>query len=132
MEKPCLIPLKSLQKSLGIKDIDILEIYQLAGFKVKRFYMLYAENVNTIRGNHAHLNQRQILLNLHGESKVILTDKEGIALSFELGKEALFIPPSYWIELYMNEGSKIACFAEQSYQDLDTIADKNVFLRKNR
>lgn len=127
---PYIIKPHSIEVNNGQKEIDIFEIQKLAHFSVNRFYILYTEKNIANRGNHAHLNQRQILVNLEGKAKVTLISQSGKIHQFQLKDNALYIPAAYWIELKMSSYTKIACLAEQSYEDLKTIKDKSVFLKK--
>lgn len=127
-KKPTYCSFKSIKNEGGEKEIDVLEIEQEFSFSVKRIYFLYATHYDLVRGKHAHKNQKQILYKTKGRAKVLLLDNIGIEYSFALENQPLYIPENYWIELSMEKGTEIMCLAEQSYNDLQTITNKSVFL----
>lgn len=128
LRTPTYCTFKVIKNELQEREIDVFEVEQTLHFSIKRIYFLYANHKDLVRGNHAHKNQKQVLFRLKGGAKVKLINQEGIEQLFVLEDQPLYIPANHWIELYMEKGSQIMCLAEQSYQDLQTITNKSVFL----
>jgi len=119
-----------LNKSFTNEDfeIDFFELEQKLNFTAKRLYFLNTNSLPSTRGQHAHVNQNQIVLKLTGKATVLLTDKNGITQTWQLEKDLLYIPSNYWIEIKMAARSKILCLASLPYDQLNTIFDKDQFL----
>ena len=94
---------------------------------IKRMYVLSSRD-KTIRGNHAHLNQFQILILISGKARVTLTNSFGEVSDWELEIGPVFIPPKHWIELEMDTSSKVICLASSTYSKLKTVHNKIEFL----
>lgn len=128
LNTPTYCTFKVIKNALQEREIDVFEVEQTLNFNIKRVYFLYTSDKDLVRGNHAHKNQKQVLFRLKGGAKVKLTNHEGTEHLFVLENKPLFIPENHWIELSMEKDTQIMCLAEQSYQDLQTITNKLVFL----
>lgn len=117
-------------KSFASEDfeIDYFELEQKLNFTAGRLYFLNTFSLPSTRGQHAHVNQNQIIYKLAGKATVFLTDKNGITKTWQLDKNLLYIPSNYWIEIRMASHTKILCLASLPYDQLNTIFDKDQFL----
>ena len=119
---------------IQLKDIhlDEVEISVLDGveIEVKRIYTIRSKEKPSIRGNHAHFNQVQLLRLLHGKARLILTNKAGERFHFDLGKDYIYIPCMHWIELLLEPESNVLCLASKEYKDLKSTSNKEEFLTK--
>lgn len=129
-EHPILIEIQSINFPNDLVDIDVFNITRLCPFEVKRVYTINSNSKPSIRGNHAHKNQSQLLHLITGQANVILTNKSGETFEFELGSKSLFIPKNHWIEISLSPNSVLLCFAEQLYEDLESTVDKPDFLNQ--
>jgi hypothetical protein len=128
-DKPFFIPFqKNLIDEIGFEHW-IIDNMKIKNKFIERIYFLKSKE-KTIRGNHAHLNQFQILILVSGDASLILSDKNGTSTNWDLETAPVFIPENHWIELYMGENSNVLCLASSSYKDLKTLRDKNEFLLK--
>jgi hypothetical protein len=118
----------NLINDIGFEHL-ILDNLIIGGQQIQRIYFLNSRE-ETIRGNHAHLNQFQILILISGSAKLDLTDKNGIKTSWDLKKLPVFIPKNHWIELHMEEHTQVLCLASLTYDKLITVKNKQEFLDK--
>lgn len=110
-------------------EINFLELIKNLPFSAKRVYTLVTKNQKSKRGNHAHLNQDQLIMGVKGNSILKLTDKKGKIFEFNLDRKAVIVPKNHWIEIEMKPNSVLLCIASRNYVDLISNFDKNDFLR---
>jgi oxalate decarboxylase/phosphoglucose isomerase-like protein (cupin superfamily) len=110
-------------------NISVAEFFEKYNITIKRIYFIETDNNKSKRGNHAHINQDQILILQEGFAKLVLTNSNGKKIRLEINKTPLLVPAGYWIELFMSENTKIMCLASQTYKHLKSITDKSVFLK---
>jgi hypothetical protein len=113
-------------------NINVFELKDIIPFKVKRVYTIRTGSQDTIRGNHAHLNQHQVICMLKGTAKVELTNFKGQIHEFVLNKDALFIPQNHWIVIVPEQNSILISFASLPYNQLISVFDKQKFLSQNQ
>jgi hypothetical protein len=106
-----------------LDDLIVKEDY------IKRIYFLTSTQ-KTIRGNHAHLNQFQILILINGDAQLKLIDCKGATTEWNLDFGPVLIPKNYWIELNMAEFSKVLCLASSTHSELKSQYNMNNFLQK--
>jgi dTDP-4-dehydrorhamnose 3,5-epimerase-like enzyme len=129
---PQLIEIEKIDFEADGFSINAFELTKICPFEVKRVYTLISSDKTSIRGNHAHMNQSQMLYLLHGKAEMKLTDQSGAESHWIMSAKCLLVPSSYWIELSMAANTTILCFASQPYSDLETIFDKDVFLNSGK
>lgn len=114
-------------------DINIYEIFKFLNLSVKRFYFLKSRSKKSLRGGHAHMNQAQVFINIHGFANLKATNSNGHVFKFELNEseKPLYVPSNFWIELELMPHSKVLCLASESYSKLKSINDKTLFLKKD-
>jgi len=116
----------------SFRDKDVLlSVAQLPDipFEVKRYFWLTSVERETIRGEHAHLTSKQLLIAIQGEISVRLEDTQGVMYNFDLHSEneALYIPPMHWGRLVFKEGSVGLAFASDLFNKEDYIRDYHDF-----
>ncbi len=122
-----------INKELYFKDsnqlkIDVIEISKNDLFKVERVYFLSTNTHSHISGNHAHLNQAQILVLVKGNAKIKLINLNNKEYHFNIEERGLYVPDSHWIELTLEPESIVLCLASKSYIDLKSIHNLDEFL----
>lgn len=127
IDQPRYIPLKHLSEKGLDFNLAILDDLGEFNFVPKRFYILSAGEIAVTRGNHAHLNQVQVLYLLSGRAHLNLSNKEYEIFEFELNKNAVYIPPNYWIELAIQPQSSVLCFASESFAKVKTLKKRQEF-----
>ena len=126
-ERPKYIELNELNEaSIGF-SLSILDDLEQFIPSIRRLYFLASSFEPVVRGNHAHLNQHQILFLIEGKATLNLESVVGEKFSFKFDGRGILIPPKYWIELEMDSHSKVLCLASQAYCKLLSINKKEAF-----
>lgn len=99
-------------------------------FKINRVYYIYDTTPGTIRGKHAHMNLRQVLICLSGACTIECELPSGSKSAYRLDwpNKGLLIEGLVWRE--MKEFSKDAVLlvlASEHYDECDYIRDYNSF-----
>lgn len=132
----------SLQDKLKV-DFDVfrdergtLSVAQSSGknklpFAVQRVFWITEVPVNGHRGKHAHQSCWEVLVAVHGEFKVRITDGKERNEVFLLNNshEGLLIPPMMWCELYdFTSDAVCLCMASGNYDKDGYVSDYQEFL----
>lgn len=122
-----------IEKEIYYKDadqlkIDVIEISKQNLFKVERVYFLTTTDESHISGNHAHLNQSQLLVLIKGQATIKLINLKHEESFFTLEERGLYVPESHWIELTIAPHSIVLCLASKSYTELKSIHHLDEFL----
>jgi oxalate decarboxylase/phosphoglucose isomerase-like protein (cupin superfamily) len=129
MMTPTLIDIPKINFQDDDVFINIFELKGLIPFEVKRIYTIQVGEKESVRGNHAHLNQEQVIFILKGNALVELTDVFGKTYRLTTHDKAIYIPPRYWIVIKPSANSIILSFASLPYGELISIFDKQEFLK---
>lgn len=122
-----------ISKEIYFKDsdqlkIDVIEISKHNLFKVERVYLLSTTDQSHFSGNHAHLNQSQLLVLIKGQAEIKLINLQKEELFFTLEERGLYVPESHWIELTIAPHSIVLCLASKAYNELKSIYNLEEFL----
>lgn len=99
-------------------------------FNIKRIFYIYGCNEDTVRGGHANLNSKFLLICLTGSVK-IKTDDGKIVSEYTLDKPdiGLYISNMVWKEMYdFSQGSILLCLSSEIYNPDEYIKEYNKFL----
>lgn len=115
-------------KNKNTSSIDISSIVTKK-FDVKRIYYLYDNNINRIRGEHAHLDLYQLIIGLNSGFKIKIDDGSNHKIiNLNNSNFGLLIPPGIWRSLYdFKKDSVCLVFASEIYSENDYIRDYNEF-----
>jgi UDP-2-acetamido-3-amino-2,3-dideoxy-glucuronate N-acetyltransferase len=100
-------------------------------FRVERYFLVFNVPSREVRGEHAHREQHQFLVCVHGECRVIVDDgtfrEEIVMNSPTLG---LHIEPMVWATQYQyTPGTVLMVLASDIYRPADYIRDYKEFRR---
>ena len=115
-----------------IKDLNlnILENSQLVSLMdIERLFYLYDISLNSVRGEHAHINCKQFVIPLNGCFKIKIYDglNEKV-LNMSDSSIGLYIPSGIWVELYdFSPGSICFVLASENYDESDYIRNIDNF-----
>lgn len=107
-------------------NLVVIEGEQDIPFEIKRAFYIYNSNKNIVRGKHANIKTKFILVNVSGKSKVRIRDGKGneIVYCLNRAKTGLFIPEMVWKEMFdFSEDSVLLCLASEHYDDNEYIRD---------
>ena len=104
----------------GVRDVP---------FAIARIFYIYGVTPGAQRGDHAHVNCKQILACLNGSCEVTCDDglgKKTFALTSP--SRALYIPPGIWsAERFIAPSSVLLVFSDLVYDESDYIRDYGQF-----
>jgi len=103
-------------------------------FPIARVFYIQGVSVGGVRGDHAHINCKQVLVSAHGKCEVICDDGTRKA-TFELSSpdQAVYVPPPIWaFERFLTPGAVLVVFADVRYDETDYIRDYSEFQRYRR
>lgn len=95
-------------------------------FEIKRVFYIYGSDKDIVRGSHANLRTKFVLINVSGKSKVKIKDGLGNEIIYSLNrpKTGLYIPEMVWKEMYdFSEDSVLLCLASEHYDGSEYIRE---------
>ena len=109
-----------------------LFFYQQNKFLSKRVFFIEG-NKNKIRGNHAHKETNQVLININSKAKIEITNKKKKIINFFESGDFILIPKMSWVKIFFKKKGYIAVLCDKKYLKKDYIHDFTKFLNlKNR
>lgn len=130
LKTPAYIELDEVLEPNNDFKISIIDIFKDYGYVIKRLYFLKSGKIGMIRGNHAHLNQNQILFLVDGDAEVNVINRTNVKQVFILDKKkAVIIPENHWIEVMMKPNTKILCLASKSFDEVETVKERDFFFK---
>ena len=97
-----------------------LIIYEKNLFKIKRIFIITGKK-NVIRGNHAHKDTIQLLVNINSKSNLSLTNKKSKNILFSKEGDYVVCPKKTWLKIkFIKEGS-IMVICDKKYKKSDYI-----------
>ena len=109
----------------------IVEGGQDVPFDIKRIFYIYGSDSNVVRGQHANLKSKFVLINVAGKSKVKVKDGLGNEAVFSLNRPhtGIYLPQMVWKDMYdFSEDSVLLVLASEHYDPEEYIRDYNKFV----
>lgn len=109
--------------------LSVAECGREVPFTVQRIFHIYDMPVGGERGHHAHRQQHQFLIAMHGALAVTLRSRHGEQI-FRLDDPAqgLHIPPLTWVVIKAaTAGSVALVLASHAFDEADYIRDQTEF-----
>lgn len=106
----------------GLKDIP---------FEIKRIFYIYGSDANIVRGNHANVKSKFVLINVACSSKVKVRDGKGNEVIFSLNRPhtGIYLPNMIWKEMYdFSPDSVLLCLSSEYYDADEYIRDYDDFI----
>ena len=127
-DKPRFIQLNNIgSPQLGY--ITVLQHPENIHFTVKRVFWTYFTPNHIVRGCHAHLKLKEVLVAVHGSVDVRLENIRGDHLHFKLDNpdKGLYVPPYHWFKLKFSHDAVLLTFANIKYDEKEYIRDYKKF-----
>ena len=97
-------------------------------FKPKRMFVVNNVPPNSIRGNHAHKQTRQLLICTNGKVNVTLEDSYGVKTHNLIKGQSIIIPRMVWdSQEFLSKNSEIVVLCSTEYNVDDYITDYDEF-----
>jgi dTDP-4-dehydrorhamnose 3,5-epimerase-like enzyme len=124
------VKLFDIPKILDVRgNLSFIENGSRLDFDIKRVYWIYDVPGGEIRGEHAFIEQQEIIIALSGSFDVVLQDGS-VETKYTLNRSynGLYVPNMYWRRME-NFSTNAVCLvlASTSYQDSDYIWDFESF-----
>jgi dTDP-4-dehydrorhamnose 3,5-epimerase-like enzyme len=90
---------------------------------IQRCFWISDVPANVSRGSHAHWQESQVLVAIHGEIKVMVHQPGQDVQTFVLNEsdKGLFIPPLHWVETEFGKKAVLLVLSDQAYSEDDYI-----------
>ena len=100
-------------------------------FSIKRIYYIFGTKHGVTRGQHAHINLKQLLISVKGSCTVLLDDgknKESVTLNSP--SSGLFIEKMLWREMFdFSNDCVLLVLANKEYNEKDYLRNYSEFLK---
>lgn len=97
-----------------------LFVYEKNTFRIRRVFVITGKK-NCVRGNHAHKNTIQLLININSKSTITLKNKSIKNITFSKQGEYFICPKKTWLKIrFLKEGS-IIVLCDKKYKKDDYI-----------
>lgn len=109
----------------------IVEGQQDIPFDIKRIFYIYGSDKNVIRGQHANMQTKFVLINVAGTSKVRVRDGKGNEAIYSLNRPhtGIYLPNMVWKDMYdFSSDSVLLCLASEHYNPDEYIRDYDKFV----
>ncbi len=113
-------------------SLIVVEGTQDIPFDIKRVFYISGSDQTVVRGQHANLRSKFVLINVGGSSKVKIKDGRGNEKIYVLDKPhmGLYIPEMIWKEMYdFSQDSILLCLASEHYDAAEYIRDYNDYVK---
>lgn len=118
--------LNKIQSDTGnLTAIDIGNI----PFVPKRIFIVDNVPIGSIRGNHAHIKDNQILYCLSGQLEITTTNKISKTTTICETGTKVYIPILTWCSIkFLENNSSFMCICSERYDESEYIRDYNKFI----
>jgi dTDP-4-dehydrorhamnose 3,5-epimerase-like enzyme len=108
----------------GVNDIS---------FDPVRFFYIYNSDKSVVRGQHANVRTKFVLINVAGKSKVKIMDGKGNEqiVVLDQPRKGVFIDSMLWKEMYdFSKGSILIVLASEHYDPTEYIRDWDDYVER--
>ena len=109
-------------------DRGKLFFYQKNKFLSHRVFFIEGRK-NKTRGNHAHKQTKQVLININSKAEIEIINQNKKILNFSKPGEYIEIPKMSWVKIYFKKKGFIAVLCDKKYYKSDYIYDYEKFLK---
>lgn len=101
-------------------------------FDIQRVFYIYGSDDTVIRGCHANRESEFVLINVAGESKVLIKDdQEEIIVELNKPMTGVYLPKMIWKEMYdFSPDSVLLVLASTHYDSKEYIRDFEEYIRE--
>jgi len=101
-------------------------------FEIKRIFYIYGTAQDVVRGSHANRKSEFLLINVHGTSKIRLSDgKDEKIVELDRPMKGLYIPKMVWKEMFdFSEDSVLLILASTYYESGEYIRNFESYLNE--
>ena len=109
--------------------ISVSEYEKEVPFPIQRVFWTYKTPETVIRGNHANLINKEVLVAIQGEIKVTTINSRSEKSIFILDSptQGLYLPPNIWLTLEYSDDAIQLVLASEKYNEKDYIRNHQEF-----
>ena len=104
-----------------------LFFYQQNKFLSQRVFFIEG-NKNKTRGNHAHKQTKQVLININSKAEIEIINQSKKIFNFFKPGEYIEVPKMSWVKIYFKKKGFIAVLCDKKYLKSDYINNFEKFL----
>lgn len=110
--------------------LSVAEIQNPIPFPIKRVYWVSQSPENQMRGDHANMINKQVIICLSGSIEVHIKNQKGKQYEYTLNDSSigLYIPAKHWRRMIFSKNSILLCICSEKFNDSDYIKDFEQFL----
>jgi len=107
----------------------VAEFGSIVPFPIERVYWIYQTPADIVRGQHAHIELRQILVAISGTINIKCEYLDGSIEEFLLDhpSKGLYVPQMVWRFINFSYQAVMICIASEKYSEMDYIRDYSKF-----
>ena len=103
-----------------------LFFYQKTKYKIQRIFFIEG-NKGYVRGDHAHKNTRQVLININAKAIIEIINKNSKKIKFSNAGDIISIPKLNWVKINFKKRGFIAVVCDKKYIKSDYINNFDKF-----
>jgi len=129
MNKIQVIDIKKILDDRG--NLSVIESNSDIPFEIKRTYWIYDVPGGEVRGGHAFIEQKELIIALSGSFDVYLNDgNEEVTYSLNRAYKGLYVPNNVWRQMRNFSTNSVALvLSSTDFSETDYIYDINEFLK---
>ena len=131
MEKAKLVPLPKILDKRG--NLSVIESENHVPFNIKRTYLIYDVPGGEVRGGHAFIEQKEMIVALSGSLDIIVFDgvKEH-KFSLNRSYQGLYIPNGLWRHMEnFATNTLVLVISNTNYDENDYTRNKKLYIDEN-
>jgi dTDP-4-dehydrorhamnose 3,5-epimerase-like enzyme len=131
MDKVKLISLPKILDKRG--NLSVIESENHVPFSIKRSYLIYDVPGGAVRGGHAFIKQKEMVIALSGSLDVIVFDgQKEQKFSLNRSYQGLYIPNGLWRHMEnFATNTLVLVISNSDYNENDYIRNKKSYLNEN-
>ncbi|MDA9339399.1 FdtA/QdtA family cupin domain-containing protein [Polaribacter sp.] len=131
MGKAKLVSLPKILDKRG--NLSVIESENHVPFSIKRSYLIYDVPGGEVRGGHAFVEQKEMIIALSGSLDIIVFDgKKESKFSLNRSYQGLYIPNGLWRHMEnFATNTLVLVICNTVYNENDYIRNKKVYINEN-
>lgn len=102
-------------------------------FEIKRIFYIYGSDEHIVRGQHANRKSEFMLINVSGQSKVLVDNGKGQKTVYNLDRPhvGIYLPSMIWKEMYdFSPDSVLLCLSSEHYDAEEYIREYEDYIEE--
>lgn len=115
----------------GSGTLYVGELARRGAGSIERFFLIASVPPGRSRGGHAHREQSEYVVAVHGRVDVRLESRGNVwFVALDRVGRTLYVPPGYWLDLFnFSDDAVLGVLSTHPFDESDHIRDRAAFLR---